>query len=324
MDDFQAGLAAQWEAQIAAKLAELQHLSGASGDQWTAHDIQALRLHNALERDAANEVPEARAEVISELGDLWTIGEHRVLCGDAADPSSPKALLGSQRALLLATDPPYGVEFGKANHNPRSKDWGAVVGDNRSASALRSWLTGVIKTWLPYTDTAACFYFWSASMSEGHRFYEAIEDAGLHIQGQMVWVKNVFNLGQADYQWKHEPCWYAFREGSRHRWLGGRTQTTTWEIKRLANSSYLHPMQKPVELYETPILNHTYPGEVVADPFLGSGTQLVAAHRTGRVCYGCELDPTYVDVALRRLASLTGTDPTRAGDGARFLADLGG
>jgi DNA modification methylase len=107
-------------------------------------------------------------------------------------------------------------------------------------------------------------------------------------------------LGQADYHWKHENCWYAFWKGKKHRWYGERNKTTVWDVSKIANSAYEHPMQKPIELYSIPMEHHTLAGEVVAEPFAGSGSQFVAAHRLGRVCYGCEIEPRYGDVVLKR------------------------
>lgn len=132
----------------------------------------------------------------------------------------------------------------------------------------------------------------------------AAEDAGIHIQSQIMWVKNTLVLGQADYQWSHENCWYGFIKGKKHRWYGGRSQRTVWEIDKVANQSYLHPMQKPIECYSIPMQNHTSEGDICADPFVGSGTQIVAAEQLGRVCYGMELHPPYVAVCLERLSKL--------------------
>lgn len=285
---------------------------------WTADELASLRAQGFKPRGDPDRIPEAPVTPASRAGDIWALGDHRLLCGDAADPQVIQKLMGKARGCLMATDPPYGVEFGKANHNPTAKQWGAVTGDDRAGADLRAWLTDVLKKWIPWVLQDSAFYVWSASLGEGHRFYEAMIDAGIHVQSQVVWAKNVFAMGQADYQWKHEPAWYGFFKGKKHRWYGGRAQTTVWEIKRLATGSYLHPMQKPVELYEIPIENHTKAGDVVVDPFVGSGTQFVAAHRLGRVCYGVDLDPKFCDVALQRFLDFTGIDPVRLSDKARF------
>lgn len=307
---------AVWDVEVVARLARLQQEAGENPIGWTAEDLVALRMGAPV--GDVDKIPPIPANPVTRLGDLWILGEHRILCGDSACREHVGKLLGKHKASLMATDPPYGVAFGEANHNPRSKSWAPIVGDKRAGGGMRSWLAGAIKCWIPSIRMDSAVYVWSAPLAEGHRCYEALIDAGLHVQSQIVWVKNVFNLGQADYQWKHEPCWYAFFKGHKHRWYGGRDKTTTWEVKRLPTSAYLHPAQKPVELYEIPLENHTTAGDIVVDPFLGSGTQLIAAQKLRRVCYAMELDPTYVDVSLRRWSEYTGLDPVRERDGAKF------
>ncbi len=242
-------------------------------------------------------------------GQLWEIagaaGTHRLLCGDSSDAAAIARLFaGAPKAKLLSTDPPYGVSFGTKNHNPRAKAWAPIAGDDRNGADLQSWTAAVWRAWLPFVERDSSFYVWSPSLGEGHALYRSVLDAGIHIQSQVVWVKNCLTLGQADYQWKHEVCWYGFFKGEKHRWLGGRAQTTTWDVSRVKQADYMHPMQKPLELYAIPMRNHTAEGDVVAEPFSGSGSQLVAAEQIKRVCFAMELEPKYVAVALERLAAL--------------------
>lgn len=309
---------AAWNFEVVARLARVQEEINGTVVGWSADDLKKVYASEFKPQSDPDEIPEPPKIALTKLGDTWILGEHRLLCGDSADEKSVAKLMTDSKGYLMATDPPYGVEFGKANHNPTAKQWGAIKGDDREGSELRSWLTGVLKTWIPYILDDSSFYVWSASMAEGHRFYEAIIDAGIHIQSQVVWAKNVFAMGQADYQWKHEPAWYGFFKGKKHRWYGGRDKTSVWEVKRLATGSYLHPMQKPVELYERPMEHHTVAGNIVVEPFCGSGTQYIAAHKLGRVCYGMELDPVYVDVTLQRFLDFTGIDPVRESDGKKF------
>ena len=245
------------------------------------------------------------------------MGSHRLMCGDSSDAKHVKALMGGNKASLMATDPPYGVSFGTNNYCATAKDWGQIKGDTLRGDNLRRWIALILKTWFPYIRRTAAFYVWCASLEEGHRTYEGIKDSGLHIQSQIVWVKNVFALGQADYQWCHEPAWYAFFKGEKHRWHGGRDKRTTWSINKIGNANYLHPTQKPVGLFENPINYHTMPGDIVVEPFAGSGTQFIAAQSSNRRCYGMELDQVYCDVALQRFADYTGIDPVRQ-DGKKF------
>lgn len=311
---------ATWNLEVVSTLEKLvrEQGNGQTIIGWSGEELAVMRMSMQPKVTDPDKIPEPPIVPVSKLGDLWTLGEHRLMCGDSCDAKAVAKLMNGKKSHLVATDPPYGVEFGKANHNPTAKDWGAVKGDNRQSNELRSWLTSVLKLWIKHTLIDSSFYVWSASLAEGHRFYEAIIDAGLHVQSQIIWSKNVFAMGQADYQWKHEPCWYAFFKGEKHRWFGDRDKTTVWDVKRLATSAYLHPMQKPVDLYEIPMQHHTRPGAIVAEPFSGSGTQIIAAQNLGRVCYAMELDPVYVDVALQRWADFTQGDPVREQDRMSF------
>lgn len=254
---------------------------------------------------------ELRAKWGTECGQLWEIPSitvagkcHRLLCGDSTSAEDVARLMAGERAAVMATDPPYGVDFEGAKYNPRAKEWAGIEGDKRQGAELREWLEGCLRTWFPSMAPDAAFYIWTAAMEEGAAAAAAVRGSGLHIQSQIIWNKNVLVLGQADYQWKHENCWYAFWRGNKHRWFGGRDQTTVWEIKKLANQVYVHPMQKPVELYAIPMRNHTKAGEICAEPFSGSGSQLVAGEQEGRLVYACEIEAKYVAVALERLAGI--------------------
>lgn len=260
-----------------------------------------------------DEAAQLREKWGTALGQLWEIrgkgGAHRLLCADSSDASAITRLFdGGAKAALLSTDPPYGVNFGTANHNPRAKEWAPIQGDDRKRDELRAWTASVWRTWIPFVALDSAFYVWSPSLSSGFEIHWSMRDADIHVQSQIVWVKNCLVLGQADYQWKHEVCWYGFFKGQHHRWFGGRAQTTTWDVARVKQADYLHPMQKPTELYAIPMRNHTREGEVCAEPFAGSGTQLVAAEQLGRVCYAMEIEPKFVAVALERLARL-GLEP---------------
>lgn len=234
-------------------------------------------------------------------GDLWVIGGvHRLLVGDCTVKENVERLMGGEKAVLMATDPPYGVDFSGAKYNPRAKEWDGIANDELQGGDLEAFLAGMFAAWLPFMDEQSAFYFWTAAMAEGAAAAAAIRKAGLHIQSQIIWNKNCLVLGQADYHWKHENCWYAFFKGKKHRWFGERDKTTVWDVSKLANASYEHPMQKPTELYSIPMRHHTNDGEIVAEPFAGSGSQYIAAHRLGRRCYGCEISPRYCDVVLNR------------------------
>lgn len=242
-------------------------------------------------------------------GQMWLLGEHRLICGDCTDAAVVARVMDGERAALMSTDPPYGVDFEGAKYNPRAKAWDGIEGDKVQGADLKVWLEGCLRTWFPHVQDDAAFYLWTAAMEEGAAAAAAIRASGLHIQSQIIWNKNTLVLGQADYQWKHENCWYAFWKGKHHRWFGGRAQTTVWDVSKIANSAYMHPMQKPVGLYQIAIENHTRPGEICAEPFSGSGTQIIACEQLGRKCRAVEISPAYVAVALQRYLDATGIEP---------------
>jgi len=308
---------ASWDFETAARLERLAETAGYGGVGWTTDELKAmLRGQQQKERDP-DKVPEPPKIPVSRLGDLWMIGRHRLLCGDSSSQECVQELMGDAKACLMATDPPYGVDFAGQKYNPRAKAWAGIVGDKTQGSDLREWVAKFLGVWLPDIDKRSAFYIWTAPMQEGYATLQGIRDAGIHVQAQIVWAKNVLVLGQADYQWKHEVAWYGFWKGEKHRWFGARDKTTVWEVQKVNNADYLHPMQKPTELYEIPMTHHTVEGDVVAEPFAGSGTQFIASEKLGRTCYGMELDPVYVDVCCQRYLDYTGTDPVRE-DGVSF------
>ena len=273
--------------------------------------LDNLASENPLEPKAGltgdDAVPEVPVEPTSKTGDLWLLGDHRLLCGDSTKAEDVERLMNGEKAILCATDPPYGVDFKGQKYNPRAKDWEGINGDDRQEQSLTEWLENALKIWLKHIDKKAAFYFWTAAMAEGAAA-AAIKGAGIHIQSQIIWNKNTLVLGQADYQWKHENCWYGFIKGEKHNWFGGRDKTTVWGVSKVANQRYLHPMQKPVELYEIPIINHAADNGICFDPFLGSGSQIIAAEKLNRRCYSLEIEPRYVDVSVRRWQDFTGKD----------------
>lgn len=264
-----------------------------------------------------DEVPEPPKEAVSRTGDLWILGEHRLLCGDSTKAEDVARVMGGERPYLMATDPPYGVNFSGAKYNPRAKEWDGIVNDELAGADLEAFVKSMLDAWLPLIHEQAGFYFWTAAMQEGAAA-AAVRAAGLHIQSQIIWNKNALVLGQADYHWKHENCWYAFRKGAKHRWFGDLDKTTVWEVKKLANSAYEHPMQKPIELYAIPMRHHTREGEAVAEPFSGSGSQIIAAEQLSRRCFAIEIAPIYVDVAVQRWERLTSREAILDSTGRTF------
>ncbi len=289
-------------------------LNDAPGGDAPLDGDDAPRERIEVEEDEApvDRAEELRAKWQTATGQLWEIpsatvegGVHRILCGDSTSAAAVARLFDSApKAKLLSTDPPYGVNFSGAKYNPRAKDWAPIQGDDRQGSDLRTWTANVWRAWLPFVEPDSAFYVWSPPLAEGFELHGSMRDVDIHVQSQIVWVKNCLVLGQADYQWKHEVCWYGFFKGQHHRWLGGRAQTTTWDVSRVRQADYMHPMQKPLDLYVIPMSNHTERGDICAEPFSGSGSQLVGAEQAGRLCFAMEIEPKYVAVALERLATL--------------------
>jgi DNA modification methylase len=272
-----------------------------------------------------DEVPEIPTSPVTRRGDLWLLGrgkkQHRVLCGDATANNDVTRLLSGQPApVLMVTDPPYGVELEPewretAGLNPRTRQGGKVANDDR----------------VDWSDAWALFpgavvYLWHAGIHAA-AVARGLESCEFQIRSQIIWVKQHFAISRGAYHWQHEPCWYSVRKGETGHWRGGRRQTTVWEVANLnpfggegaaENEVTGHGTQKPVEIMRRPILNHTRPGEACYDPFLGSGSTLIAAESIGRICYGMDIDPKYVDVAVLRWQKFSGHQPVLDGDGRTF------
>lgn len=255
----------------------------------------------------AEEVPQLLGGPVSRPGDLWQLGPHRVMCGDSTDAATVARLLaGAPAPVVMVTDPPYGVKYDPAwrqEFRPAVQREGKVENDDRA-----DWR----EAWSLFPGDVA--YVWHA----GTRATEvdlSLQAAGFACRYQIIWNKPHFALGRGDYHWQHEPCWYAVRAGAVSRWQGGRKQTTVWNIRRhgafgggVDDADTDHGTQKPLECMRRPLLNHTAEGEAVYDPFLGSGTTLIAAELSGRVCLGLELSPAYVDVIVERWRQFTGLE----------------
>jgi DNA modification methylase len=234
----------------------------------------------------------------AKLGDLWQIGEHRLLCGDSTKKEDVERLMGGEKALLMVTDPPYGVDYDpdwrnradRANGKPYGASAiGLVTNDNR----------------VDWTDAYLLFngdvaYVWHCDRS-AKEVSQNIEDAGFDIISQCIWAKNNFVISRGDYHYKHEPCWYAVRKGKNHNWQGSRSETSLWEIDKPLKSETGHSTQKPIECMARPIRNNSAISESVYDPFLGSGTTMVACQNLNRKCRGIEISPQYVAVCLERM-----------------------
>jgi DNA modification methylase len=261
--------------------------------------------------DGEDDVPETPAEPTSRAGDLWQLGNHRLLCGDATSGPDVVRLLGSVRPHLMVTDPPYGVEYDPEWRNEigtaQTRRVGKVLNDDRA-----DWRAA----WALFPGDVA--YVWHGGLHAG-TVAESLAASGFHIRSQIIWTKERLVLSRGHYHWQHEPCWYAVRKGGSGDWAGDRKQTTVWPIaSKGQDAETVHGTQKPVECMRRPMLNNSSIGQAVYEPFSGSGTTIIAAETSKRQCLGMELDPRYVDVAVIRWQQLTGKSAVLEGEGGSF------
>jgi DNA modification methylase len=239
-------------------------------------------------------------------GDLWQCGEHRVLCGDSTKAEDVARVMDGKKAVLMNTDPPYGIAYvSNAQTKDQAEDYAEIANDELDGEKLQAFLEQCIRAAVPHLVENAAFYLWHPMPTQGTFFAAAAAAAAdILIHRQIIWVKPSMVFGRGDYHWRHELCFYGWRRGHRPAFYGERNQTTVWEIGR--ENDKVHPTQKPVDLFVAPIRNHTKRGDVVYEPFAGSGSQFIAAEREGRKCYGLELEPKYVNVILSRWEAETG------------------
>lgn len=284
----------------------------------TGFDSFELESLLATDRDddAANETPEVPEVAVSRPGDLWELGPHRLLCGDSTKAEDVARLLGIAKPNLMVTDPPYGVEYDPAWRNEAAKN-GSISYAARSVGKVQN--DGIVDWSAAYgLFPGAVAYVWHADRFAGE-VADSLEACTFEIRNQIIWAKTVFAISRGAYHWQHEPCWYAVRKGGKANWCGDRSQSTLWSVPTLDGQSRTgHGTQKPVELMRRPILNHTKRGDAVYDPFLGSGTTLIAAQELERVCYGLEIDPKYCDVIVQRWSKFADKRATLADDGRTF------
>ena len=271
-------------------------------------ELDALLGHGASD-PREEETPEPPADPVSRSGDLWLLGSHRLLCGDATDGAAVARLLDGVRPHLMVTDPPYGVSYDPDWRNragaSETKRTGKVANDDR-ADWREAWS-------LSPGDVA---YVWHGAL-HATTVAESLLAFGFEIRSQIIWAKERLVLSRGHYHWQHEPCLYSVR-GKGH-WSGDRKQSTLWSIpSRNQDAETVHGTQKPVDCMRRPMLNNSSPGQAVYEPFCGSGTTLIAAESSGRVCFAMELDPAYVDVCVQRWQAFSRHAAVLDGDGRGF------
>lgn len=226
-------------------------------------------------------------------GDIWNVGRHKLMCGDATSSDDVKALMNGKKANLIVTDPPYNVAF-------QSADGLSIKNDKMEGSKFYEFLLAAFKNMAEHLEKGGAAYVFHAD-TEGLNFRKAFIEAGFHLSGCCIWVKNSMVLGRSDYQWQHEPILYGFLQNGKHYWSknAGRSQTTIWNFDKPKKNSN-HPTSKPLDLLAYPIGNSSQENAIVIDTFGGSGSTLIACEQTNRICYMMELDEKYASVILRR------------------------
>jgi DNA modification methylase len=320
-------LNAEWDLdRLATELAEL---SGSDFDVsligFSVSELDELLYTDQGGLTDEEEAPDPPVDPISALGDVWLLGAHRLVCGDCTDPLVVDKALAGVKPHLMVTDPPYGVNYdaawrndavqagrpksgnkGKHQGAPGGRAIGKVSNDDRS-----DWR----EAWALFPGEVV--YCWHGG-GEAASSQLALESCGFEIRSQLIWRKNNIVISRGHYHYQHEPCWYAVRKGSTGHWNGSRTETSIWEINKPQKSETGHSAQKPVECMKRPIENNSSPGQAVYDPFCGSGTTIIAAEMTGRVCHAIELHPPYVDVSVLRWQNFTGQEATLEATGETF------
>jgi DNA modification methylase len=317
---------AEWDDQALAKLLkELRDEDSLEGVGFDPSDIDTLlaEIDLAAGRDVDDQGPEAPVvDPVSRAGDLWILGRHRLLCGDSTKAESIARLMDGQRAALFSTDPPYCVDYtgnDRPVHDGKSsgKDWSHVYREIDIAD-LGQFLDGVFAACLPHVVDDTGIYIWHAHVQQP-TIAAAFERHGLLLHQVIVWVKPCATFGHGYYRWKHEPCAFGWKRGNKPTHGIGQLETVweaDWDGK--ARITTFHPTSKPTRLFEIPIEQHTKPGEIVLEPFSGSGSQLIAAEKLSRRCFAMELSPSFVDGAVLRFEKATGTKAVLDGSGQTF------
>ena len=245
-----------------------------------------------------DEIPE-EVEPVAKMGDIWQLGRHRLMCGDSTSIDDVEKLMDGVKADMLLTDPPYNVDY-----EGKTKDKLKIKNDSMDNDSFRQFLRDAFTSADMVMKEGAVFYIWHAD-SEGYNFRGACFDIGWKVRQCIIWNKNCMVMGRQDYQWKHEPCLYGWKDGASHLWASDRKQTTVIDMAKPVKSD-LHPTMKPVALFDYQIKNNTKGGDIVLDLFGGSGTTIMACEQNNRIAYSMEFDPHYVDVIIARWEQFTG------------------
>lgn len=304
--DNRLALNAGWDTEmLALELTDLKNedfdlsLLGFDDDE-LAKLLQPETVEGLVDEDAVPELPE---EPKTKLGDIYILGNHRLMCGDSTSQTDMEKLCGEQLVDMWITDPPYNVAY-----EGGTKEKLTIKNDNMEDNQFRQFLRDSYVTADTVMKPGAVFYIWHADL-EGYNFRGAAKDANWVVRQCLIWKKSSLVIGRQDYHWKHEPCLYGWKDGAGHLWASDRKQTTILEFDK-PNRNGEHPTMKPVELFEYQILNNTKGNDIVLDSFGGSGTTIIACEKSGRNARVMELDPKYCDVIVKRWEDFTGKTAT--------------
>ncbi|PNP89143.1 DNA modification methylase [Gardnerella sp. DNF01162] len=299
--DNKLSLNAGWDNELLA--VELSELEGADFNlDLLGFDEAELSSIFDADKDVSDDDFDVEKELeepcFSKTGDIWTLGRHRVICGDATKLETYKTLLENTKVNLVVTDPPYNVNYeGSA---------GKIKNDNMEDDKFYQFLfNSFVNMEQAMADDASIYVFHADT--EGLNFRKAFQDAGFYLSGCCIWKKPSLVLGRSPYQWQHEPCLYGWKKKGKHKWYAGRKETSVWEFEKPKKNAD-HPTMKPIALLAYPIKNSSMTNSLVLDPFAGSGSTLIACEQTGRICYAIELDEKYCDVIVKRYIEQVGND----------------
>lgn len=299
--DNKLSLNAGWDSELLA--VELSELEGADFNlDLLGFDEAELSSIFDADKDVSDDDFDVEKELeepcFSKTGDVWTLGRHRIICGDATKLETYKTLLENTKVNLVVTDPPYNVNYeGSA---------GKIKNDNMENDKFYQFLfNSFVNMEQAMADDASIYVFHADT--EGLNFRKAFQDAGFYLSGCCIWKKPSLVLGRSPYQWQHEPCLYGWKKKGKHKWYAGRKETSVWEFEKPKKNAD-HPTMKPIALLAYPIKNSSMTNSLVLDPFAGSGSTLIACEQTGRICYAIELDEKYCDVIVKRYIEQVGND----------------
>ncbi|MFU0553513.1 site-specific DNA-methyltransferase [Gardnerella vaginalis] len=299
--DNKLSLNAGWDSELLA--VELSELEGADFNlDLLGFDEAELSSIFDADKDVSDDDFDVEKELeepcFSKTGDMWTLGRHRIICGDATKLETFKTLLEDTKVNLVVTDPPYNVNYEGAA--------GKIKNDNMENDKFYQFLfNSFVNMEQAMADDASIYVFHADT--EGLNFRKAFQDAGFYLSGCCIWKKPSLVLGRSPYQWQHEPCLYGWKKKGKHKWYAGRKETSVWEFEKSKKNAD-HPTMKPIALLAYPIKNSSMTNSLVLDPFAGSGSTLIACEQTGRVCYAIELDEKYCDVIVKRYIEQVGND----------------